>query len=95
MGAEIVLFYLLPGGGVLGAAFALWVWSRSRRVGWVRFAVVVGTFALGLVLPALLFFASGLYLKLTQPQPKLTRVISVPNYRLLVYAAGAALRSNY
>jgi hypothetical protein len=94
MGAEVVLFYLLPGGAVLGAACALWVWSRSQRVGWARFAVMVGTFALGLLLPTLLLLASGLFLKLTQSQPKLTRLQSISIHSTATHAPGPAVRSN-
>jgi di/tricarboxylate transporter len=94
VGAEIVLFYFLPAGAVLGAACALWVWSRSRRVGWERLVLVAGTFALGLVLPTLLLLAAGLYFKLTQPQPKLTHLLSLPIHSTATCAAGAAVRSN-
>jgi hypothetical protein len=78
MGAEIVLFYFLPAGVVLGTIGALWVGFRSSRTGWVRVTIIISTFILGLVLPTLCLVAFGTYLKLVQPQPKLTHLMSIP-----------------
>jgi hypothetical protein len=94
VGAEIVLFYFLPAGAALGGVCAIWVWWRSRRTGWARAAVVLGTFALGLLLPTLLLLAAGIYQSLRYPPPKLTRGFSVPVPSLGVSSAGAAARSN-
>ncbi len=71
MGGELLLFYLVPAGALLGVVAAWLVAMRSVRVGWPKYLRVCAAFAAGVLVPVLLLLAIGSIAKYMQSKPKL------------------------
>ena len=72
MGAEIVLFFLLPVGALLGALAAWVVMRRSSQSVRRQRVLAFAAFVVGILAPLLVFVAAGTLVKFASPQPRVS-----------------------